>query len=81
MVADGKPKRISRTRRIVGNSLGAALLLAALWAWLVEPHRLEITRHVVPADVSSPVKIAHLTDLHVHSIGRRERHVLESLAN
>jgi len=79
VVADEKANRTSRTRRIVGNSLGAVLLLAALWAWLVEPHRLEITRHVVPADVSSPIKIAHLTDLHVHSMGRRERYVLESL--
>jgi predicted MPP superfamily phosphohydrolase len=69
----------SRVRRLVGNGLGGILLLCLLYAWLYEPYRLEVSHHVVPAPVSAPLKIAHLTDLHTQRMGRRELRVLESL--
>lgn len=55
-----------------------ALLLAA-YAYLVEPIWIEVTRATVPAPLSTPIKIAHLTDLHTSGIGRVERRLLQHL--
>lgn len=63
-----------------------ALLVAALlglvlaaYAVAVEPYWIEVTRHHVAAPPGPPLKLAHLSDLHVHRLGRRERHLLELL--
>ncbi len=58
------------------------LLLAGLfvsgYAFFVEPFWLEVTRHKVLTPVK-PLKIAHLTDLHLSKIGKREKSVLSTL--
>jgi predicted MPP superfamily phosphohydrolase len=48
-------------------------------ACFVEPYSVETTRHRVTAAVRSPVVLAHLSDLHLHGFGPRERHVVEVL--
>jgi predicted MPP superfamily phosphohydrolase len=61
-------------------TLGLAALLApavvVLYAFFVEPYSLELTRHGLAADVASPLKIAHLSDLHSRGFGTRERQVV-----
>jgi len=64
-------------------TLGLAALLApavvVLYAFFVEPYSLELTRHGLAADVSQPLKIAHLSDLHSRGFGTRERQVVALL--
>jgi predicted MPP superfamily phosphohydrolase len=64
-------------------TLGLAALLApavvVLYAFFVEPYSIELTRHGLAADVSSPLKIAHLSDLHSRGFGSRERQVVALL--
>ena len=55
-------------------------LAVAIYAFLIEPAWVEVTRHVVRARVVSPLTIAHLSDLHIDGFGRRERRVLALLA-
>jgi predicted MPP superfamily phosphohydrolase len=50
------------------------------YAFLVEPYWVEVTHYEIQGQVAAPLKIAHLTDLHTHGIGRRERRMLEILA-
>ncbi len=60
--------------------LGAFLLLGLFsYSRWVEPGWIEVTHHHVVAPLAPPVKIAHVTDLHVNSFGRRERRVIEIL--
>lgn len=47
-----------------------------LYAFFIEPYSIELTRHALAADVSQPLKIAHLTDLHSRGFGTRERQVV-----
>src|SRR4051812_29189213 len=61
-------------------SLAVLLALSFLvYIFGIEPYWIEVTRHSVAADIKKPLKIAHLTDLHTHGLGRRERKVLEIL--
>jgi predicted MPP superfamily phosphohydrolase len=64
-------------------TLGLAALLApavvVLYAFFVEPYSIELTRHGLAADVSQPLKIAHLSDLHSRGFGSRERQVVALL--
>jgi predicted MPP superfamily phosphohydrolase len=62
----------------VGVLTSAAAVSA--WAFLVEPDWIEVTRHRVKAPLRAPLTIAHLSDLHVASFGRREESLLRSLA-
>ena len=50
-----------------------------LYANQVEPYVIEVTRHRISAPLKSPIKIAHLTDLHTYGLGRRERQMLAIL--
>ena len=50
-----------------------------LYAFLIEPYRIEVTRHYIPAAITSPLKIAHLSDLHTYGIGKREQLMLTLL--
>lgn len=50
-----------------------------LYAYFIEPYNLEITRHQITAPIQTPIKIAHLTDLHSNGIGRLERKLLAIL--
>jgi uncharacterized protein len=52
---------------------GLALAVDAFW---VEPYRIEVTHSSVPAPLTRPLKIAHLSDLHTSGLGRREQQLL-----
>jgi predicted MPP superfamily phosphohydrolase len=64
----------------VAFALGSAALLGPagllLYAFFVEPYSIELTRHTLAGDVTQPLKIAHLTDLHSSGFGTRERQVV-----
>jgi predicted MPP superfamily phosphohydrolase len=66
----------SPRRRWLWRIVFLTLLLAAAtagYAYLIEPNRLEVTRHRVTGQVRRPLKIAHITDLHTHGFGAREQ--------
>lgn len=65
-----------RVARVAAIVIGACL---AIDGFAIEPFAIEVTRHRVTANVTSPLRIAHLTDLHTDGPGRREREVLEIL--
>ena len=65
---DGRLRR--HPRALVLLALAGVL---AVDATLVEPYALQTTRATIPAHVRAPLKIAHLSDLHTHGYGRRER--------
>jgi predicted MPP superfamily phosphohydrolase len=54
-------------------------LAAGLYAFAIEPDWIEVTHHRVAAASSPPLTIAHLTDLHVRRLGRRETSLLAIL--
>jgi predicted MPP superfamily phosphohydrolase len=70
-----------RTRRRRQVSAGLLLVATALVvdAALVEPYAVTVTRHAVSANVKSPLTVLHLTDLHTHGFGARERRTVETL--
>jgi predicted MPP superfamily phosphohydrolase len=78
---DGKPPGSSGWRRWRRALLaaGAVALGLLLYAWAVEPYWIEVTRHQVAAPLAAPLKVAHLTDLHLYGLGRRERKLLALL--
>lgn len=47
-----------------------------IYSFRVEPYWIEVTHHHVPARLSSPLRIAHLTDIHTSGLGRRELKML-----
>jgi len=70
-------KTISRRRFLA--SVGAAGAAAATYGTLIEPWRLEVTRHQVgtrTAEAREPLVLAQVTDLHIHGI----RHVHHAIA-
>ncbi len=66
--------------RWVRPAFYTAVIACAAWGVLVEPYRLEVTRHVVHARVDGTLRIAHLSDLHTGGFGIREKRLLEALA-
>lgn len=62
--------------------LAFAILVAglALDAFVIEPDNIQVNHYVIQANVSSPLKIADLSDLHTRGLGRPERKVLAILA-
>ena len=61
--------------------LAAGFFGLVIWtyAFLIEPYRIEVSRHHVHANIEAPFKIAHLSDLHSYGIGRREQKLLDIL--
>jgi len=57
-------------------ALVPALAVYASW---IEPYWIEVTHHRVSAHLSTPLKIAHITDLHTSRVGRREQKLLQIL--
>ena len=57
--------------------LGAGAGIDSLF---IEPFRIEVTHFDIQAPLATPVKVAQLSDLHTHGIGRNERRTLEILA-
>jgi hypothetical protein len=59
--------------------LGLLAVIAGVDAFLIEPDWIEVTHHRVMAPLSSPLKIAHLTDIHAQGLGRREQRMIAIL--
>jgi uncharacterized protein len=70
-------KKISR-RRFLASAAGLGAV-AATYGTLIEPRRLEVTRHQIgtrTAEAREPLVLAQVTDLHIHHI----RHVHHAIA-
>jgi uncharacterized protein len=77
---EGKPPSSARwRRRRILLALAPMALALLLYAWAVEPYWIEVTRHHVAAPLDAPLRIAHLSDLHLYGLGRRERKLLALL--
>ena len=76
------PNRIQR-RKWLRPAIAIFALLAIILgadALFIEPFRIKITHYDIQGGVAAPLKIAHITDLHTRSMGRRERQLLATLA-
>lgn len=51
------------------------LLVLFSYAYWLEPVWIEVTHHILPADIKNKLRIAHLTDLHIRSLGYREEKI------
>ncbi len=63
------PRPVQRRRRRAILALVVLLgvpLSAAIDGFVIEPHWLEVTQHTVSSSVRTPLKIAQLSDLHLH---------------
>ena len=49
------------------------LILLIIDAGIIEPNRLLIKKHVIYTDVKQPIRIVHLSDLHIHRHFSRTR--------
>lgn len=74
-----KPKKSSRRRWSVVGVLLVLGVIGALYAFLIEPNWIDVSRHHVRFGLSKPLKIAHLTDVHTTGLHWRERRLLELL--
>jgi len=70
------PRRLGKR---VAAALLAAVVTVGLYGWLWETAWIEVTRHSVSAPIQKPLRLVQLTDLHLSSIGRRERRALEAI--
>ena len=60
--------------------LAALALAAALDGFFIEPYWIQVIHYDIEGPVAAPLKIADLSDLHTHGLGRRERRLLDELA-
>ena len=51
----------------------------AIDGFFIEPYWIQVTHQEIQGRVSAPLKIADLTDIHTHGMGRRERQLLKIL--
>jgi predicted MPP superfamily phosphohydrolase len=59
----------------------ACLALILAYAGLVEPYRLAVTTHAVDTGAGGdPIRVVQVSDLHMQSVGRRERAVAAEIA-
>lgn len=85
-VAQGAGESGGRGRQRMRGLVLAIVILVALAiaagidAWLVEPYRVQVTHYDLQGNVASPLKIADLSDVHTHGIGRNEKRTFEVLA-
>ncbi len=68
---------LTRPRLLAVFTLG--LLGLYYYACWVEPFWLETTRHTILTNVKRPIKIAHLSDLHIRHFGELEQNVIDVL--
>ena len=71
------------TRRRFLAALGATGATLAVDAWLIEPHRLQVTRHAPgprPSPGRLPITLAQVTDLHLQRVGPLHRRIADHLA-
>ena len=68
-----------KKRLIAALAILAVTLSVGVYAFRIEPYWIEVTHHKFSASLSSPLKIAHLTDIHTSGIASRERTMLRLL--
>jgi uncharacterized protein len=70
-----------RSGRSVAFAFGLAALLGMaavlLYAFFVEPYWVEVTRHSLAGEVSQPLRIVQISDLHTTGYGMRERRLVK----
>lgn len=78
----GKAARARRRMRVITAVVALAVLAAAagIDAAFIEPFRIQVTHYDLQGNVASPVKIADLSDVHTHGIGRNEKRAFAVLA-
>jgi uncharacterized protein len=54
-------------------------IIALIYSLFIEPNWIQVTHWTIAGNVSTPLKIAHLTDLHSPHLGFREKRLLELL--
>lgn len=59
-----------------GVAWSAFLFFLFAYAYWIEPNWIDVSRYSIKLDVPKPLKIAHLSDLHIRSIAYRERKIL-----
>jgi hypothetical protein len=64
---------------VAAGLLAAVVVLLAVDMTLIEPFRIQVTHYQLHGPVTAPLKIAHLSDIHTHGNGRRERRLMEIL--
>lgn len=74
--------RVSRRIRAL-KTVGAAALAATVWGVLIERHLFTIRRHSLPVLPvgSAPIRVLHISDLHLAPWQRRKMRWIRSLAN
>ena len=71
--------RLSR-RRFIGGAAALAATAVAGETFFLEPLRVALTRHTLAApDGMRFVRVAQLSDLHLHSIGGHEEHIAQAI--
>ena len=71
-------------RRMIASLGGVALAAAGVEALILEPKRLEVTRHLIGRDAGTlgPVlRIVQISDLHLHEIGDLEERVAANVGD
>lgn len=71
--------RLRHKRLLILAALLTSGVCLFVYAAFIEPYRIEVTRHQIAAPLQTPVKIAHLSDLHTYGIGKREQRMLALL--
>jgi len=71
--------------RMYATAIAIAALLAVgiacgIDAIYIEPFRIQVTRYELQGNVAAPLKIADLSDVHTHGMGRNERRTLQIFA-
>jgi predicted MPP superfamily phosphohydrolase len=79
--ASSKPQPRKKIFKITLLLILLTALVAAADGLFVEPYRVEVNHYDVQGAVESPLKLAHLSDLHALGMGRREHRLLEILAD
>jgi predicted MPP superfamily phosphohydrolase len=57
------------------------VLMLGIYTHWIEPNWIQVTHHTFKAKVKAPLKIAHLSDLHIFEFGFREKQLLRLLQN
>ncbi len=70
---------LRRRRRVAAGLLAALIVLLVIDVTRIEPFRIQVTHYQLHGRVNAPLKIAHLSDIHTHGFGRRERRLVEIL--
>jgi uncharacterized protein len=66
---------------LTGMAVATALIAVSLYATFVEPDWIEVTQHSLPAQSPGKITLVLLSDLHMQSVGKRERKILTKLNN